>query len=327
MEMIKRILGALLIVGAGIAGVALALLFFLREAENSEQPNPYEYRIDAFLSVPAELIRYSETGRIKPDMKGIAGIAVDRSNRVYVAGATGVAIFDGTGASAGGFPIAEPGLCLAVDGQGLIYVGMRDHVEVYDSTGAREAAWESMGEEARITSIAVSSAQVFVADYGSRSVWRFANSGALIHCLGGTASPKGDGESGFIIPSPYFDVAADPDGTVWIANPGRQRVEHYTAEGRWLSLWGKSGMGIGEFCGCCNPSHLALMPDGKFVTSEKGLPRVKVCNRAGELESVVAAPNQFKKDAVGLDVAVDSAGRVWVLDASAGAVRVFQRQE
>jgi hypothetical protein len=86
-------------------------------------------------------------------------------------------------------------------------------------------------------------------------------------------------------------------------------------------------MTLDGFCGCCNPSHLALTPDGKFITSEKGLPRVKVYDRAGRFECVVAGPDRFARDTVGLDVAVDSTGRILVLDPAAGAVRVFEKRE
>jgi len=36
-------------------------------------------------------------------------------------------------------------------------------------------------------------------------------------------------------------------------------------------MWGKRS-GIADFFGCCNPAHLALLPDGRFVTSGKGIP-------------------------------------------------------
>jgi len=77
------------------------------------------------------------------------------------------------------------------------------------------------------------------------------------------------------------------------------------------------------FCGCCNPSHIALFPDGRFVTSEKGLPRVKVYDAKGVFVGLVAGPDMFAEDAVGLDLAVDSRGRILVLDPARRMVRVF----
>ena len=77
------------------------------------------------------------------------------------------------------------------------------------------------------------------------------------------------------------------------------------------------------FSVCFNPSHIAMLPDGSFVTSEKGIVRVKKHNPAGEFVCLVACPDQFAEGTEGLDLAVDSAQRILVLDPKAPAVRIF----
>jgi len=126
-----------------------------------------------------------------------------------------------------------------------------------------------------------------------------------------------------VIPSPYFDVAVDPDGFLWAANTGRHSLENYTREGKLRSSWGEFSMEIEGFCGCCNPSHFAILEDGSFVTSEKGIPRVKIYDRLGRLSSVVAGPDRFDIGTVGLDLALDSAQRILVLDPARRKVRTF----
>jgi len=64
-----------------------------------------------------------------------------------------------------------------------------------------------------------------------------------------------------------------------------------------------------------------------FVNSEKGLERVKVYDKEGKFVGVVAAPAQFVEGTVGIDLAVDSTGRVLLIDRKAGAVRVFARKD
>ncbi len=91
-----------------------------------------------------------------------------------------------------------------------------------------------------------------------------------------------------------------------------------------LSSWEAAGFGIEGFSGCCNPAHFALLPDGGFVTAEKGLPRVKIHNVDGSLRCVVAAPDQFDDAASGLDVAVGPKGRIYVLDPGRNQIRVFE---
>ena len=144
---------------------------------------------------------------------------------------------------------------------------------------------------------------------------------------------------GLIVPSPYLHVAMAPDGLLRVNNPGRHRVETYTTAGDLEFSWGKPSAAIEGFCGCCNPVGLALLPDGRYVTCEKGLPRVKVYSAEGAFESVVAGAESFPENAAatfvkgaedcrlgGLDAAVDSQQRVYVLDLVTAEVRVMKRK-
>ena len=82
-----------------------------------------------------------------------------------------------------------------------------------------------------------------------------------------------------------------------------------------------------------------MFPDGRFVTCEKGLVRVKVYDTDGTMSAVVAGPQQLTGGAAsvcqtpeqcqrgGFDVAVDAAGRVYVLDTIKNVVRVFGLKE
>ena len=64
------------------------------------------------------------------------------------------------------------------------------------------------------------------------------------------------------------------------------------------------------------------MPDGRIVTTEKGIPRVKVYNAAGEMLAYVP-PETFGADASGMDVATGPEGRIYVADPASGLVRIF----
>ena len=86
-------------------------------------------------------------------------------------------------------------------------------------------------------------------------------------------------------------------------------------------------MTIEGFAGCCNPSHFIILEDGSFVTAEKGIARIKIYNRLGNLESVVAAPDQFIEGTVDLDLAVDSRQRIYTLDHKKNSVRIFTKKD
>jgi hypothetical protein len=213
-------------------------------------------------------------------------------------------------------------------------VGLREHIEVFDANGRRRVSWDVPDRKSWLTALAVSGNDVFAADAGQRVLSRYDRAGRLVARLG--EKNKERGVPGFIVPSPFFDVKLAPDGLLRVTNPGRHRVELYTPEGDFEGAWGEASMGITGFCGCCNPISLALLPDGRCVTCEKGLPRVKVYRADGRLESVVAGVESFTANARacgpsdctrgGLDAVADAQGRVYVLDRVTGDVRVMQRK-
>jgi len=308
----------------------------------------FTYDLSELAKVDPNLIHYEEAAAIATGMDEPRGIAVGVADRIFVAGDKLVRWFAPDGAAGGKFKTADEPQCLAVGqcdkGPSFvppIYVAMKDHVEVYDNQGNRRTAWEGAGKDALFTGISVedsgvtplgmgtalASDQVFVADAGNRIVLHYEAWTGKVVCKLGEAPPGADA-GGFLIPSPYFDVAARGNWQVWVTNPGRRRVELFTHEGSFKTSWGKSSPKIEGFCGCCNPTHIALMPgDTNLVTSEKGLPRVKVYSETGELVSVVAPPAAFAAGTVGLDVAADSLGRILVLDPIAKKVRVFVKKK
>jgi sugar lactone lactonase YvrE len=219
--------------------------------------------------------------------------------------------------------VNEKAYCIAADESGGLYLGMIDHIEVYDQKGIRKSQWESPGDESIITSIAVSKEFVFVADAGYQTVWKYDRNGSVLRQIG--EEDKDKDIPGYIGPSPFFDVCIDPDGFLWVANTGLHSLENYTFDGDLRSSWGEYSMEVEGFCGCCNPTHISILEDGKFVTSEKGIARVKVYNRLGELVSVVAGPDQFVDGTEGLDLAIDSIGRIYIVDPKKKAVRIFEK--
>jgi len=83
-------------------------------------------------------------------------------------------------------------------------------------------------------------------------------------------------------------------------------------------------MKLEGFSGCCNPAEMAIMEDNSFVTSEKGMPRIKLYGQHGELKGVVAPPDKFDVDSYyAPDVTVDAEHRVYALDFDRKQVRIF----
>jgi hypothetical protein len=299
-----------------------------------KSPNPFAYDISHLQKTDPKLIAYEETARWKAPHAEAKRIGVGPDDTLYVCAGNYLTAVNRSGERAMEIASSAPTRCCAIAKDGTIYLGLRDHIEAFDGTGVRKATWESLGKKAWLTGIAVTENDVFAADAGNRAILRYDKSGKLVRSIG--AKDKERNVPGFIIPSPFFDVEVAQDGLLRVNNPGRHRLELYTPDGDFEGAWGKTAMGITGFCGCCNPINFALLPDGKYVTCEKGLPRVKIYSATGEFESVVAAVETFSENARacgpsdctagGLDAAVDSQGRIYILDLVTGTVRVMQRK-
>jgi DNA-binding beta-propeller fold protein YncE len=303
----------------------------------------FDLDVAGHIQIDPKLIRYALIATIDTSLPQLRGLAVGPDDHVFVAGNTAVHQFDVEGRLQQEISVADlpTPTCLAVGGEnhawpGRLYVGTKSRVYVFDRLGKPLGPWPELGEKGHLTSIAAADRDVYIADAGNRVVYRYDADGKLVGRIG---QPDPDrAMPGFVIPSPYFDVAVGGDSPVYVANTGVRRIEAYTAQGELETFWGQSGSGLGDFFGCCNPAHFALLPDGRFVTSEKGIPRVKVYSVEGEFQCVVAGPRQLgsSESAVGdarggkppdgFDVATDSQGRVLVLAATAKKVLIFSDQ-
>jgi hypothetical protein len=175
-----------------------------------------------------------------------------------------------------------------------------------------------------LTSIAATSTDLFVADAGEKIVNHYDFKGRLINRIG-EKDPQNN-IPGFVVPSYYFDLGISPSGDLWVADPGRHIFRNFSYDGKLISSWGKASMGVEGFCGCCNPSHFAFLSDGSFVTSEKGIERIKIYTPDGTYKYLVATPESFEEGTRGLDLAVDSQDRILVLDPVKKKVRFFVKK-
>lgn len=303
----------------------------------------FEFNADGYQRADPALIKFQEQGSFSTELNAVRGLAVGPDDRVYVAGENAVRVFDRDGKRLSEMPIKGEPTCLAVGGAehahpGRLYVGAGNRVFLFDPQGAASGTWtDGFNDDSVLTSLAVSEDAVFVADAGNRVVLRFDPEGKRLGRIGEPDETRGLRE--FVIPSPHFDVAVTADGLLRVVNPGARRIETYTADGDLLGQWGKASADIDGFFGCCNPTDITVLPDGRLVTAEKGIPRVKIYSPQGELECVVADPQmlgqtvtatQLNRDSghtPTFDLAVDGQSRVLVLDPMTRQVRVFVRKD
>jgi hypothetical protein len=295
--------------------------FFYQPSSSGE--NPYEYKMDKLRYIDPALIAYKESAQIKPEIESLHGIAIDKLDNIYLTGKDKVIIYSSELVQKATLSIGKEVRCIAVEND-KVYLGVQDHLEVYDIAGKLQKSWSSVNENSVITSIALSEKFVYVADAGNRIVYQYDRNGNLVSEIGKKDVAKG--VPGFIIPSPYFDLLIGREGELWVVNPGRHSLESYNEKGELISSWTKTSMDVDGFCGCCNPSNIAMLSDGSFVTSEKAIERVKIHLPSGEFKSVVASPENFEEGTKGIDLAVDSKDKIYVLDPVKKLVTVFVKK-
>jgi hypothetical protein len=271
------------------------------------------------------MITYHEAGSFAVALHEPRTLAVDSQGEIYVGGDRAVERYTSGGKRLAVIALEGEPRCLAVGASdhakpGQIYVGLEDHIEVHGPNSARIAVWRSPLSNAFFTSLATTENEVWVADAGNRLVWRFDLDGKLLDPPVGKEDPSHNWP-GFLVTNHYFDVAAGIDGLVYIVNPRLLRVDGFMRNGKYEITWGKGSPSVKDFFGCCNPAQLAVLPDGRFVTAEKGMPRVKIYAGDGTFQTVVAGPSQLTGTPA--DLAADRRGRVLVLDGRAAKVRIF----
>lgn len=299
--------------------------------------DPFAYDVSRYRKVDPALIKYERVAQFRSPKPEARRIALDTEGRIYLATGSGVCVLAKDGAPRVEIPtpVAARGVAVAEDGS--VFVALRDHVRHYDTKGRLLATWDALAGKPFLSGLAVNARAVFVADSGNRVIHRYDRDGKLVNRIGERDPARN--VPGLVLPSPFLDVEIAPDGLLRVNNPGRHRVEYYTPEGHLELFWGRPSIAIDGFCGCCNPVGLAMLPDGRHVTCEKGLPRVKVYSAEGKFESVVAAPDFFQDVAMkesmmsadqttygGLDGAADAEGKVFILELATGAIHVMKEK-
>jgi len=292
---------------------AVIIISGMKKTGVNPPPTPTEQQSSAADNV---LRHFAEIDQIPTGFKVPRGIAIGPESRLFVVGDEALHIINPAGEYTEQKLDGSPN-CVAMSKDSMLYIGMVDHIVVTDNCGRLQATWASLPEGALITSVAVNEDDVWVADAGMKVVRHYDKKGKLLGDLG----------SKLIVPSPHLDVAVAKNGRVWIANPGEHRLEEYGGEGNVLRKWGVANSELAGFTGCCNPTDFTFLPDGRFVTAEKGIARVKVYSVDGVLDALVAGPENFAPGDVGLDLATDANGRIFVLDPLAHNVRIFSAKQ
>lgn len=267
-------------------------------------------------------MRYAQTGVVGRNgfTTTLRSIAVDNRDRLYAAGDAEVKVFDAAGHVERRWPTSTPGWAIAVDRDGRVYVGEEGQIEIFAANGRLAATWRHSKRLGRVTAIDFVDDHVLAGDAVGRAIRHFDRDGAFLNDIGANNRMQG-----FLIPNGVVQFGVDADGVIHAANPGKHRVERYTADDRLLGHIGRfDGNDPAGFGGCCNPTNVAVA-GGRIYVTEKADPRAKVYAFDGQLIAVIAT-GVFDVNCKNMDIAVDSHGRVYVTDTVRLEILVFDPQ-
>ncbi|MCD4711156.1 MAG: hypothetical protein K8R52_09940 [Bacteroidales bacterium] len=294
---------------------------FLGNRPDHRGENPYALKVDRYREVDPELISHKE---IRNFSLGLL-IATDMSynnQALYISGNSSLAVISLDGSLSTLLEIPPRATCLEVDEQ-HIFIGFGTYVAKFSHSGELLQQWADLGDRTVITNLAIKEDKIFIADAGNRRIVIFNREGEQTGIFEGKA--ESEAGHGFIVPSANFDLAVNSFGELWVVNPGKHALENYTDDGHLRGFWESLSFEIEGFLGCCNPVRITTMPDGSFVTSEKGLVRIKIYDQSGKLKSVVAPPDLFNGEkGTAPEVCVDENDVVYALDFENDMVRVFE---
>ena len=109
---------------------------------------------------------------------------------------------------------------------------------------------------------------VYVAELGNHRIQIFELSGGretVVGVFGGLGSGNGQFNS-------PRGVAVAPDGTVWVADAGNDRIQQFTAEGEFIRVIGRSGSAPGQFD---SPEGISVDADGTIHVADSGNDRIQ----------------------------------------------------
>jgi len=293
---------------------------YLNSKPRKAKQNPWEYNVDDFKTVDPEWISHKEVRQMKVPLGEHGGIAAF-GNRIFFASESSVKTLSPEGKILAEFALDTTPLCVAADSSHVL-VGFRQRFARFSHYGEKIFDFTFASDSTVITSLAFRGDQMIVADAGRRRLYIFQPDSTITEIEGVSGAKN---LHGFIIPSSYFDVAVNSSSELWCVNPGMHALQQYDDSGNLVRMWDKASLQIEGFSGCCNPAHFTFLSDGRFVTSEKGMPRIKIYTPDGELESVVAPPSVFTENGKACDVAT-LGETIAALDFDKKMIRIFEKK-
>ncbi|HCS39645.1 MAG TPA: hypothetical protein DIW44_08675 [Anaerolineaceae bacterium] len=164
---------------------------------------------------------------------------------------------------------------------------------------------------------------IYVTDGKKNRIQHFSADGQFLNSWGTFASLENGEAPGGTFNEPW-GIAIGPDGSVYVTDTWNHRVQKFTANGKFLTMWGTAGTSDSKttFWG---PRGIAVNQNGQVFITDTGNNRVVIYDDNGTYL------NQFGVSGIGagefsepVGLTFDKAGNLFVLDTWNQRVQVFQ---
>ena len=154
---------------------------------------------------------------------------------------------------------------------------------------------------------------LYVADSRNHRIQHLASDGSVVHTWGTFGDTATDSAPPGTFNEPW-DVAIGPDGSVYVADTWNHRVQKFTADGEFITMWGFFGQAESPNA-LWGPRSVVVDQNGNVHVTDTGNKRIVIFDENGnfrnEFGGAGLSPGQFDEP-VGL--ALDDIGHLFVAD-------------
>lgn len=167
---------------------------------------------------------------------------------------------------------------------------------------------------------------IYISDSHNHRIQRFSDDGAFMSSWGSFASQDSGEAPGGTFNEPW-GIAVGSDGSVYVADTWNHRIQRFTADGKFISMWGAPGLAEvpDQFWG---PRGVAVDKNGLVYVTDTGNNRVVIFDAEGNYLTQFGkngmAPGEFDEP---VGIAVDADGLVYVADTWNQRIQVFSPDE